>query len=59
MLARAPLTGVTGTSIWIDPEGRSWVVLLTNRTFLPRAEVHMQELRRELYETVTRNPAAQ
>ena len=46
-------TGVTGTSIWIDPEGRSWVVLLTNRTFLPRAEVHMQELRRELYETVT------
>lgn len=46
-------TGVTGTSVWIDPEGRNWVVLLTNRTYIPRAEVHMQELRRELYETVT------
>ncbi len=46
-------TGVTGTSLWIDPAGRNWVVLLTNRTYIPRAEVHMQELRRELYETVT------
>jgi CubicO group peptidase (beta-lactamase class C family) len=46
-------TGVTGTSLWVHPEGRSWVVLLTNRTYLPRGEVEMQELRRELYEAVT------
>jgi CubicO group peptidase (beta-lactamase class C family) len=52
-------TGVTGTSLWINPVGRNWVVLLTNRTYLPRAEVHMQELRRELYDKITPKPAAQ
>jgi CubicO group peptidase (beta-lactamase class C family) len=45
-------TGVTGTSLWIDPETRTWVVLLTNRTYLPRAEADMQALRRRLFETV-------
>lgn len=46
-------TGVTGTSLWIDPEGRSWIVLLTNRTYLARTEVDMQKFRRELFVTVT------
>jgi CubicO group peptidase (beta-lactamase class C family) len=45
-------TGVTGVSLWVHPEERSWVVLLTNRTYLPRAEVDMQRLRRRLYRTV-------
>ncbi|HEX2187676.1 MAG TPA: serine hydrolase domain-containing protein [Longimicrobiaceae bacterium] len=45
-------TGATGTSIWVDPVGRSWVVLLANRTYLPRGEVDMQALRREVYEAV-------
>lgn len=46
-------TGVTGTSLWIDPERRGWVVLLTNRSYLPRADTEMQSLRRELFRTVT------
>ncbi|HEV2148719.1 MAG TPA: serine hydrolase domain-containing protein, partial [Longimicrobiaceae bacterium] len=46
-------TGVTGTSLWIAPETRSWVVLLTNRTYLPRAEMDVQAFRRRLFETVT------
>ena len=30
-------TGYTGTSIWIDPEQRTYIVLLTNRTYEPKA----------------------
>jgi CubicO group peptidase (beta-lactamase class C family) len=30
-------TGFTGTSLWIDPERRTFIVLLTNRVFAPRA----------------------
>ena len=30
-------TGYTGTSLWIDPARRLFVVLLTNRTYAPRA----------------------
>ena len=45
-------TGVTGTSLWIDPESRTWVVLLTNRVYLPRQDTDMQKLRRNLFKTV-------
>jgi CubicO group peptidase (beta-lactamase class C family) len=45
-------TGVTGTSIWIDPVSRTWVVLLTNRTYLPKMEVDMQRFRRRVYDAV-------
>jgi CubicO group peptidase (beta-lactamase class C family) len=31
-------TGFTGTSLWIDPEQRMFVVLLANRTFGPKAK---------------------
>jgi CubicO group peptidase (beta-lactamase class C family) len=48
-------TGVTGTSLWVDPLSRSWVVLLANRTYLPREEVDMQKLRRRLFEAVAAN----
>jgi CubicO group peptidase (beta-lactamase class C family) len=46
-------TGVTGTSLWIDPVSRSWVVLLTNRTFLPKTEFDMQEYRRRVFEALS------
>ena len=42
-------TGWTGTSLWIDPETRTWVVLLTNRTYEPRAPNRIQEVRREVF----------
>ncbi|HEX7242002.1 MAG TPA: serine hydrolase domain-containing protein, partial [Longimicrobiaceae bacterium] len=49
-------TGVTGTSLWIDPVSRTWVVLLTNRTYLERAEVDMQKLRRRVFRAVVDPP---
>ena len=49
-------TGVTGTSIWIDPVSRTWVVLLTNRTYLPKLDVDMQRFRRRVYNAVIRAP---
>lgn len=42
-------TGWTGTSIWIDPESGVWTVLLTNRTYEPRAPNQLQAVRRELF----------
>jgi len=45
-------TGVTGTSLWVHPGERSWVVLLSNRTYLPREEVDMQGVRRRLFRAV-------
>jgi CubicO group peptidase (beta-lactamase class C family) len=46
-------TGYTGTSIWIDPSRGIWVVLLSNRTYLPRAENHIRLIRRRLFNLVT------
>lgn len=46
-------TGYTGTSIWIDPVRGSWSVLLTNRTYEPRAENRIPALRRVLRHWVT------
>lgn len=46
-------TGVTGTSLWIDPETRTWVVLVANRTYLPRVDVEMQPFRRRVFRAVT------
>lgn len=42
-------TGWTGTFIAIDPETRVWVVLLTNRTYEPKAPNRLQEVRREVF----------
>ncbi|MBB4635261.1 serine hydrolase [Longimicrobium terrae] len=42
-------TGVTGTCLWIDPVSRTWFVLLTNRTYLPKQEIDMQMLRRRVF----------
>lgn len=43
-------TGWTGTSLWIDPERGVWAVLLTNRTYEPRASSRIQRVRREVFE---------
>jgi CubicO group peptidase (beta-lactamase class C family) len=48
-------TGWTGTSLWIDPESGVWVILLTNRTYEPRAPNRIQEVRRELFSRATSN----
>jgi CubicO group peptidase (beta-lactamase class C family) len=45
-------TGFTGTSIWIDPERGTWVVLLANRTY-DEGPNRMQALRRTLHDRVT------
>ena len=44
-------TGFTGTSIWIDPERGTWVVLLANRTY-EQGPNRMQALRRTLHDRV-------
>lgn len=41
-------TGWTGTSIHLDLESRIWVVLLTNRTYEPRAENRISRVRRDV-----------
>jgi CubicO group peptidase (beta-lactamase class C family) len=45
-------TGFTGTSLWVDPERGTWTVLLTNRTYEPRASNHIQALRRTVHDQV-------
>jgi CubicO group peptidase (beta-lactamase class C family) len=45
-------TGFTGTSLWVDPERKTWTVLLTNRTYAPRASVAIQKVRRTVHEDV-------
>jgi CubicO group peptidase (beta-lactamase class C family) len=42
-------TGYTGTSLWIGIERGVWVVLLTNRTYNPRASNRLQAIRRRLF----------
>lgn len=46
-------TGYAGTSLWIDPEQGAWVVLLTNRTYLPRASSRMPAIRRRIFGIIT------
>lgn len=45
-------TGFTGTSIWIDPVRRLYIVLLTNRVYPTRANHQIMQVRRELYRAV-------
>ncbi len=44
-------TGFTGTSIWVDPERGTWVVLLANRTYEDGPN-RMQALRRTVHDRV-------
>jgi serine-type D-Ala-D-Ala carboxypeptidase len=42
-------TGFTGTALHVDPGSGRWMVLLTNRTYLPRAASRTGELRADLW----------
>lgn len=44
-------TGFTGTSLWVDPQRGTWVVLLSNRTFVDGPN-RMQALRRAVNDSV-------
>jgi serine-type D-Ala-D-Ala carboxypeptidase len=43
-------TGFTGTSLWVDPDRGTWVVLLSNRTFEPRGANRIQAVRRSVHD---------
>jgi CubicO group peptidase (beta-lactamase class C family) len=45
-------TGYTGTSLWVDPDRRTWTILLTNRTYEPRAPNRIQAVRRAVNDGV-------
>jgi CubicO group peptidase (beta-lactamase class C family) len=45
-------TGYTGTSLWVDPERGTWVVLLANRTYDTEENNRMQTLRRTVHDHV-------
>ncbi len=44
--------GYTGTSLWIDPERRLSVTLLTNRTWPDRSSQKIKQVRPEFHDTV-------
>ena len=45
-------TGFTGTSLWIDPERRLFVILLTNRVNPTRANEKIRQVRPALHDAV-------
>jgi CubicO group peptidase (beta-lactamase class C family) len=47
-------TGFTGTSLWIDPEQRLFVVLLTNRVHPTRANNAIRAVRAQVADAVAR-----
>ncbi len=47
-------TGFTGTSLWIDPERRLFVVLLTNRVHPTRSNLLIREVRPAVADAVVR-----
>lgn len=42
-------TGFTGTSLWIDPQEKLVVALLTNRVYAGREQVGIHDLRRDIH----------
>jgi serine-type D-Ala-D-Ala carboxypeptidase len=46
-------TGFTGTSLWVDPDRGTWIVLLSNRTFEPRGANRIQAVRRSVHDFVS------
>ena len=52
IVMRGYLTGVTGTSIWIDPEKDLYVVILTNRVNPSRNNTRHVQLRRDVADAV-------
>jgi len=47
-------TGFTGTSVWIDPNRKIAIVLLTNRVHPTRERGGMRQVRRDFYNTAMR-----
>jgi CubicO group peptidase (beta-lactamase class C family) len=45
-------TGFTGTSLWIDPIARVYVVFLTNRVHPSRANTAIQGLRPAVHDAI-------
>jgi CubicO group peptidase (beta-lactamase class C family) len=45
-------TGFTGTSLWIDPERKLFVVLLTNRVNPTRANEKIRQVRPALHDVI-------
>ena len=45
-------TGFTGTSLWIDPDRRVYIVLLTNRVHPDAANGAIKVVRREFHDAV-------
>jgi CubicO group peptidase (beta-lactamase class C family) len=51
-------TGFTGTSLWIDPDRRAYVVLLTNRVHPNAGNNAIKEVRRAFHDAVMEDLAA-
>jgi len=47
-------TGFTGTSMWIDPDRRLFVILLSNRVHPTRDNIAIRQVRREVADAVVR-----
>jgi beta-N-acetylhexosaminidase len=47
-------TGFTGTSIWIDPQKKFFMVLLTNRVHPTRKNLQIDEARQKITESIVR-----
>ncbi|RYG44479.1 hypothetical protein EON79_14820, partial [bacterium] len=45
-------TGYTGTSIWIDPDRRQWILLLTNRVHPTAANRKLIAFRKVFHEAM-------
>jgi CubicO group peptidase (beta-lactamase class C family) len=43
-------TGWTGTSLWIDPVRKVWVVILSNRSFNVKRPQELEGLRADVFE---------
>ena len=48
-------TGYTGTSVWVDPERKLFVVFLTNRVYPTRDNPRMAKVRPELHNAVIKS----
>jgi len=44
--------GFTGTSLWVDPNKKIIIILLTNRTFPTRDKIGMHKLRRDFHNEI-------
>ena len=47
--------GFTGTSVWIDPNNKITIILLTNRTYPSRDNSGMYKLRRDFHNEVMKS----